>query len=108
MTSGWCLVVMLGCTYHPPSDRSDQTPSDAPGEDVASDGPGFMGPTASACVAKWLQGAIALSAPAMLLGGVSSNADDRDPFLSADELRIYFTSPGPRNLLHPSTAGGVV
>ncbi len=99
MTSGWCLVVMLGCSYHTPSDSSE-TPSDAPGvgEDVASDGPGFMGPTASACVAKWLQGGIALSAPAMLLGGVSSNADDRDPFLSADELRIYFTSPGPQNI----------
>jgi hypothetical protein len=66
----------------PPRDASD-----APRDTVATDGS-----VVAPCIASWLSGNVALSTPALVPGVGSSLTSERDPFLSANELHIYWVS----------------
>lgn len=64
--------------------RADAGDGDA-GTDVPIDGPGPN------CYAKWFDGTIRFGAPT-LVANVNGAGYDRDPFLTADELVLYFSS----------------
>ena len=99
-------VVLGGCGFHsraglasdlPPdgdAPGSDAPGSDAPGGDAgAGSDAGSSGTTS--CLQRWLDGSsgLALSQPTEL--ALATTADDRDPWISADGLRLYFgRSPG--------------
>jgi hypothetical protein len=65
--------------------------------DAAADTPGAGdGSSATAgCLAHWMDGSVSFSAPQELTALVTT-ADDRDPWISTDGLRLYFDrDPGP-------------
>lgn len=90
-------LVLGGCHFHRGSGAaSDATADGAPG-DVAGDGmyDGAIdappdGPPES-CLARWHDGTIDFSPP-VKIASLNSSALDRDPFLTADELTVYFSS----------------
>jgi Tol biopolymer transport system component len=92
------IALVTACSYGPP--RVDpNAPSDGRDPDTSTvdvDAPvdGFVGPTPTACVAKWLAGTMNLSNPATVGGGpnIFTTQDERDPFVSFDGRVIYFTS----------------
>lgn len=92
-------MVLGGCGFQSRAGLGGDPPSDgsAPGGDAPGDGPGSdVGPgggTAS-CLERWHTGgaALALAQPRALL---STGADDRDPWISADGRQLYFSrNPG--------------
>jgi Tol biopolymer transport system component len=99
-------VVLGGCGFHsraglvgdlPPDGDApgrDARGSDAPGGDAgAGSDAGSSGTTS--CLQRWLDGGpgLALSQPTEL--ALATTTDDRDPWISADGLRLYFSrNPG--------------
>lgn len=94
-------VVFGGCGFHSNAliDGGAQMASDGPadGSDAGggSDGPGSdTGGMATDCLQHWVDGTPSVSA-ASEITALSSNGDDRDPWISADGLRLYFArNPG--------------
>lgn len=80
-------ALAAGCGFSSPSSSPDGQP---PSPDAPSDG-GSDGPPAGPCLARWYDGTVALAAPT-LVAGLGSLAVDRDPFLTPDELTIYFST----------------
>ena len=92
------LLTVAACGYHPGvgnAPTGDALEADGPAMPDADDA--FVGPTASACVEKWLAGTMTFTTPAFLRsngGALVSFSQERDPFLSSDELVLFFTKPG--------------
>jgi Tol biopolymer transport system component len=93
---GWVVVALTGCGFShgtaPAGDARDGGPLDGA---IDAD---IDGPASSTCYAKWLDGSIRFDT-AVPLVTVNSPAYERDPFLSDDELTLYFSSA------RPTTAG---
>lgn len=100
------MVMVAACSYKPgvggqPEDARGDGPQDA------SDGPpdSFVGPAPSACVGKWLAGTMTFGAIDFIEdpggGSLTTSNDERDPFLSTDELQLYFirVSAGQEDVL---------
>jgi hypothetical protein len=90
----WVLVALAACTFRhgglAPGDGGD----DGPAIDAAIDAPPDTpadGTTITNCYSKWLDDTIRFGAP-VALATVNSAAYDRDPFLPAGELSIYFST----------------
>jgi hypothetical protein len=95
-----CCVVLGGCGFQSRPGLGNDLPSDgaAPGSDApagdagaGSDGGSAGGSTGTAtCLSRWLRGGadVALSQPQLL--GLATTTADRDPWISADGLRLYF------------------
>lgn len=96
------LVLIAACSYKPTP--SEQLGTDSPpppdGEPmdttvVEPDGPidAFVGPPPTACVERWLAPTVPPFANEAFLSGTGLNSGDneRDPFLSTDQLRLYFS-----------------
>jgi WD40 repeat protein len=94
-------VVLGGCGFHSSAGLANDLPpdGDAPGRDArGSDAPGGDAGAGSdagssgttSCLQRWLDGGsgLALSQPTEL--ALATTADDRDPWISADGLRLYF------------------
>ena len=87
-------VVLGGCGF-----RSQAAAGDAPGTSgPGSDAPGSDAGSGAAtdCLQRWFDGApgLAFSTPQEIIA-TPSNTDDRDPWVSADGLRLYFArNPG--------------
>jgi hypothetical protein len=70
----------------------DEVPADA-AADTAGAGDGSSATTV--CLAHWMDGSVSFSAPQELTA-LAGTADDRDPWISTDGLRLYFDrNPGP-------------
>ena len=88
-----CLAVcvLAGCAFHTheaPRDGSTDAPDARPIDsrlDAAPDAPG------ESCLARWLDHTINFDAGTALTG-VNTSAYERDPYLSPDELTLYFSS----------------
>jgi Tol biopolymer transport system component len=78
-----CCVLAGGCRFDLPS--TDEPARDASGADTQLDAP------AGGCLARWRDGTVMLGDPAQL-AALGSSASDRDPYVSPDELTIYFSS----------------
>lgn len=80
------LVLAGGCKFSPPGT------SDAPVEPI--DAPDAMPDvdTSGTCMDRWRTGTVALGTPTRIAELGTANRVDRDPFISADELTIYFSS----------------
>ena len=82
-----CLTV--GCGFSTPgggvdAGRDRDAPADAPPDEMVVVPP-------SACLVKWMDGTVALTNP-LQLTVLGSAFSDRDPFITADDLRLYFSS----------------
>ncbi|HEY1556425.1 MAG TPA: hypothetical protein VGF94_16435 [Kofleriaceae bacterium] len=88
------LAWVVGCGFHPggPSslggDAGAPDARDAGGEPDAVD----AGVTES-CAARWLDGSVRFSAPVQLVTTIINNYND-DPFVTADQLVLYFNASG--------------
>jgi len=77
-------TLLLGaCAFHPGSIGGDGGVADAPN---GPDGPKVT------CLERWAAHAIAFDAGTALANVNETGAEDRDPFLSDDELTLYFDS----------------
>jgi hypothetical protein len=107
ISSGVRLAIVFtvaACNYSPqsatPGVEGDGPPDDGPVDTGDAPPDSFVGPPPSACVTRWLTGDLDFATPAFLpqptgIGGSLVSADDdRDPFLSSNELVIYYTRPG--------------
>jgi hypothetical protein len=97
------VLTVAACNYSPSPVQNTATDGQPEGDGPEGDGPGdappdsFVGPPPSACVTRWLTGDLDFSNPAFLpqnLGILATTVRERDPFLSSDELMIFFTRPG--------------
>ncbi|MCW5808622.1 MAG: PD40 domain-containing protein [Deltaproteobacteria bacterium] len=92
------VVALGGCSFSksdgvsrdaPPGDR-DGPGLDAP--DVTTpDAPDLDAPPGPTCLEKWAAGTVALG-QATKLAAISSSSTDRDPFVTADGLELFFFS----------------
>lgn len=90
-------VTVAACTYAPtPAENAagDGPPGDGPGVDPDSPPDTFVGPPPTPCVTAWQAGGMTFTTPAFLdqvgAGPLATFDDERDPFVSTDELQIYF------------------
>ncbi len=85
----FALCLSAGCGFHTPGAANSDANPDS-GDAPPGDAPLDAAPP-SACMVKWMTGTVALTNPTQLtlLGSVFS---DRDPFISSDDLRLYFSS----------------
>lgn len=83
------LVTLAGCSFTSPGGSPDASTvpgdPDARTQDTPDSNPG------ADCFAAWRDHSIALTAGAPL-ANLNSTAEDRDPFVSADELTLFFAS----------------
>jgi Tol biopolymer transport system component len=84
------LVTSCGFSVNP-GGAVDDAPPDVP-DDMSPDMPIDLAEPPRPCLAKWLEGTVQLSPPVPLTAVSSSTADDRDPFVSFDELTLYYAS----------------
>jgi Tol biopolymer transport system component len=88
-----CLVLLLSaCGFQVAGTGTDaqhpaQDAIDAPGDTGSIDG-NVVAP----CIANWLNNSVALSPPMLVPGVGSALTSERDPFLSTNELHIYWVS----------------
>lgn len=99
------LVLFAACSYQPGAGKltSDGPLGDGPLTPDTPDTPeidapldAFVGPPPSACVTKWLSGTPpSFTTPEFVRGGgaIATQADERDPWLTKDQLIIYFSRP---------------
>ena len=82
------VFVLAGCDFSPrvQATLDAQDDQDAPAIDAAPDGS-----TARDCLAHWRAGTVTIGAPAPL-ANVNTPDEDRDPHISTDEQRLYFSS----------------
>ena len=80
-------VLAAGCGFRSPASGIDGplSPDGPPTDGV------FDGPPAASCLERWHAGTVAFGAPTQIAELASSDTD-RDPFLTSDELTIYFSS----------------
>jgi hypothetical protein len=81
------VLLSAGCSFSPGQLASRE---DAGDRDALGDGSVDTVPGAN-CYQKWFDGTIRFGTPT-LLANVNANGYDRDPFLTADELVLYFSS----------------
>jgi len=80
-------VVLGGCGFQSRPGLAGDLPPD--GAEPGSDAPGRT----ADCFSHWFDGSLALSQPTEL--ALATTTDDRDPWVSADGLRLYFSrNPG--------------
>lgn len=89
------MLTLAGCGFSTGGTvtADDASPIDASGdvaEDTTSDGMLDAAPTAT-CLDHWYDNTIRFASP-VPLANVNSTSFDRDPFLTADELTLYFSS----------------
>jgi len=92
MRSLFVVMVVTGCGFNV---EAGLAPGDGSTGDAPDDGPHdapLDTPPSSSCLAKWMAGTVQLSQPTQLLQLGSPTDDDRDPFISTDELTLYFSS----------------
>lgn len=88
MRSAIVVVVLVGCNYNPSNLDGTDASDDAvatPMIDAAADAPAID------CLARWKTGPLNLSLPEPV-ANVSSVGEDRDPFISNDELSLIFAT----------------
>ncbi len=99
-----CQVAALaaGCHFGSPGSTpgdgkppSDGAPDDGPLVDAPVDAP-TDAPPAGACLQRWRDGTVALGTP-VRLSELGSTDADREPFLTTNELTIYFSSSRTAN-----------
>ncbi|HEY1817161.1 MAG TPA: hypothetical protein VGG74_32665 [Kofleriaceae bacterium] len=95
--------VLVGCGFNPhgavPSDGAGSSTTDAP-----TDAPSIDGSAQPRdCMAEWRSGTIAFEAP-QLISELSTSGIERDPFVSQDELTIYFSHDSPEGDMDVYTA----
>jgi Tol biopolymer transport system component len=94
------LVLAAGCRFSPPG------ASDAPVELIDAPAEGMPDPSKT-CMERWRAGTVNLGTPALITSLMNPTVD-RDPFLSADELTIYFSSdrltPGSEDIFAATRA----
>ncbi|HEY3801419.1 MAG TPA: hypothetical protein VGL61_02395 [Kofleriaceae bacterium] len=96
--------VLVGCGFRP-----HNAVSDAPGEgsstaDAPADAASIDGSAQPRdCMAEWRSGTIAFEPP-QLIGELSTSGIERDPFVSQDELTIYFSHDSPEGDMDVYTA----
>jgi Tol biopolymer transport system component len=91
---GFCLA-LVGCGFTPgviPGTDALISDTENPMIDAPGDGLALTG-----CIKRWVEGTISFGAPIQLteLGG---DGNQRDPFLSGDELTIYFAGGSPSDV----------
>lgn len=89
----WLLAAAAGCKFTP----GEVAPRDAPAVDdvLALDGDLDAEPDApSTCNARWRDGTIQFDTP-IPVPNINSSVYDRDPYLSADEMTLWFSSGRP-------------
>jgi hypothetical protein len=79
------LALAPACSFTGPGVAGGDAGSDAPPPDGADDG------AARSCLDRWRDGTVALASPT-LLAAISSPQMDRDPYVTSDELTMYFSS----------------
>jgi Tol biopolymer transport system component len=79
-----------GCGFGSPSASPDGQPP-PPDPDAPSTDGGIDGPPAVSCLARWYDGTVAFEPPTQI-AELAAPEMDRDPFLSRDELTLYFAS----------------
>src|SRR5687768_16105313 len=89
------FVLLAGCGFRiaPGSDGGTIDADgivDGDGSDGSIDAP-IDGPFQSTCLLAWLNDTISFQSPAEL-AAVNTTSFDRDPFVSADELTIWYSS----------------
>ncbi len=95
------LLTVAACNYKPgvgvESDGPDPD-GDPPADTTDAPPDSFIGPPPTACVQKWLDGTMTFTAPAFLpdstLNPITTSSNERDPWLSPDELVVYFVATG--------------
>ena len=87
------VIVLAGCQFHHGGLAGDAGRGDGAALDGRSDAGIDAPPDAplEPCLARWLDGTIRFTRTERI-AGVGSTASDRDPFLTADELTLYFSS----------------
>jgi Tol biopolymer transport system component len=85
----FALCLVAGCGFHTPAGTVDAASDPDAMPDVPPDEMSEVPP--SACLVKWMNGTVKLTTPAPLTL-LASTFSDRDPFISADDLRLYFSS----------------
>ncbi len=113
------VLTVAACSYKPgaggeltgDSPQGDgPQPVDTPDPDAPPDS--FVGPTPSACVEKWLSGVVpSFTNPAFVdqagPGSINTQENERDPFISSDELQLYYSRDlggGPSEVLFADRA----
>jgi WD40-like Beta Propeller Repeat len=94
---GAVVWLLAGCSFSPQSAQSDARSTDASApSDAAIDASGSGSGSGSArdCNALWKAGTIAFATP-QPIAELDTQATERDPFLSPDELTIYFSQEHP-------------
>lgn len=100
----FALSLAAGCGFHTPGASTDaggdpHGPFDGPPDEMVLP-PGR-------CLAKWMDGSVQLSNPTPM-AALNSMAVDRDPFISADGLRLYFaTERGATSDVYVATRASV-
>jgi hypothetical protein len=88
----WSFALLAACRFTPgelttgDGGRDSAGPVDGPTDMIVDDGN-----LASTCYARWLDDSIRFGEP-VALDTVNSSVFDRDPFLSPDELTLWFSS----------------
>jgi len=96
-----CLVALAGCNFVHGGLSGSR--ADAPDTSDAADGdvadatpdarPDSQIITGATCYSKWLNNTIQIGNPAPITEINAATVEDRDPWLPANELTIYFSSP---------------
>lgn len=90
-----CVVVATGCGFKSTPGVGNQAPADAtdapPGNGSGSDAGADSGTPPPSCLASWINGTVKLETPGPLLNQHATGDDERDPWLSADGLTLYYT-----------------
>lgn len=87
------VLVLSGCGFQVGGAAAiDASPVTQDASDAPRDTPMTDGSVVTPCIASWLSGNVALSQPTLVPGVGSSVTSERDPFLSANELHIYWVS----------------
>lgn len=98
------LVLIAGCGFRIPGGASSgDGGADAAGDGAQGDGPNDPpsdattdGPAEGACILAWLNHTVSFGMP-LPIAELSSTSFDRDPFLSADELTIWYSNGGAQS-----------
>jgi hypothetical protein len=90
-------VVLGGCGFGPGAARTvDGAVGDTATDIAGDDSGGGPGNVATGCFPRWFNGPLQISM-AQELTELRTAADDRDPWISEDGLRLYFArAPGPK------------
>jgi Tol biopolymer transport system component len=93
-------VLAAGCGFRSPSagpgDGQPPSPDTLDPDALPIDG-GIDGPPAASCLPRWYDGSVTFGPPTQITE-LAAPAIDRDPYLSPDELTIYFSAERPSSM----------